>query len=112
QGRTATLRINVDNGMGATVSVYRMPGKTAGAFKTFQATGGPEHFDFTITAEHPQDWYRVEVRGPGEADAAAYQDPANPVDKDVPLRAITSPIFVSTGDFASPASPQLPADQG
>ena len=64
-GASATLRVSVDNGAGATVYVYRMPGRTAGAFKTFQSTGGPEHFDFTITATQAQDWYLVEVRGPG-----------------------------------------------
>lgn len=116
-GAPAKLRVNVQNGIGANVVVYRMPGMSAGAFRTFPITLPAQSFVFDITADQPQDWYRVEVRGPGELSAADYEAfldgrPQEIVEPDPlnQLRALTSPIFISTAGKAIADSPGLPAD--
>ncbi|MGH8453032.1 MAG: CehA/McbA family metallohydrolase, partial [Nevskiales bacterium] len=109
-GNSATLRVRVTNGVGTKVLVYRAPGKSAGAFKTFVPLLADQTFEFPVTADKDQDWYRVEVRGPGELDGADYGKttdcgnnfplgvtecrPQDSLDPDVPnqVRALTSPI--------------------
>ncbi len=118
-GAGAKLRVTVQNGVGAQVLVYRAPGSSGAPFRTFQPAAPTESFEFDITADRAQDWYRVELRGPGPPDAVDQNrfldgDPVGALDPDLTnqLRAITSPIFISTGAKAAPLSPDLPADQG
>ena len=139
-GRTATLRVTVENGAGTTVNVYRAPGYYAGAaaFQSFTPLQPKETFEFTIAGGKAQDWYRVEVRGPGEPDAADYArvtgcgditdfppkpavprlepskcQPQTAADSDPnALRAVTAAIFVSASELAKPESPNLPLDAG
>lgn len=117
-GATARLRVTLKGGAGTTVVVYRMPGVSAGPFATFTPSLLEERFTLDITADRPQDWYRVEVRGPGEISSADYEvlldgDPLGAIEPDPAnqLRALSSPLFIATGAAAQPAS-VLPADAG
>ena len=67
-GTTGTLRIRVQLGVGTTVSLYKSPGKSAGALQTFLPVSPDETFTTAITAGADPSWYYVEVRGPGEVD--------------------------------------------
>jgi hypothetical protein len=80
-GTTGTLRIRVQFGGGTTVSLYKSPGKSAGALRTFMPLLPDETFTIPITAAATASWYYVEVRGPGEPDGLS-GDATNPRPRD------------------------------
>jgi hypothetical protein len=86
-GTAGHLRINVQRAAGMDVLVFRMPGKSAGPFKTFKPTRDDETYSVDVTAGSQPDWYRVEVRG--------LNVPIPPAAQAMELKAAVSPIFVS-----------------
>ncbi|MES2489803.1 MAG: CehA/McbA family metallohydrolase [Pseudomonadota bacterium] len=120
-GTRGKLRITVYNGFGTIVSLYRSPGRAAGAIKTFLPTSiaTNETYLVDITASDQPTWYRVEARGPGlpaAIDTAALSDPLNNVPSTVPLlnelQAVTSPVFIAPRAIEATPEVALPADIG
>lgn len=114
-GTAGTLRLRIENAIGATVRVYRNPGKSAGAmlaeFTPFQAA---QIHEIDISAEAGQTWYYAEARGPGldavnTGDIAAVLNPVNLADARL---AITAPIFLGPSLAAPQGAEPLPADAG
>lgn len=118
-GTKGQLRIHVTNAAGSTVILYKSPGRSAGAMQTFSPTLADETYLVDVAVGFDPAWYRVEVRGvdgPSGIEAGNLRDPdyIKAMTLAVPdqLRAISSPIFISTGPVeATPAIP-LPADSG
>jgi len=103
-GASGQLRIKVKQAAGMQVLLYRSPGRSAGAFKTFTPASDDETFTVDIAAGDQPDWYRVEVRGMGVATATA---PAA-----MELKTIASPIFISPAPVEAKPELLVPADQG
>lgn len=99
-GTLGRLRLRVQQGAGTTISLYKNPGKSAGALETFMPVMPDETFTVDITADDTARWYYAEARGPGEVDAvdtATIDQPtetAQPDSGSDERRAITSPIFI------------------
>lgn len=114
-GATGRLRLRIENAIGATVTLYRNPGKNAGAvvasYTPFQAV---QIHELDITAEDDHSWYYAEARGLGldainTSDLASALNPLNALDARL---AITSPIFIGP-NLAEPRGEQaVPADAG
>lgn len=126
-GAKGRLRVHVQNGLGATVYVYKSPGRSAGEFASFTPLGLDNTFTVDITAEEQPTWYRVEVRGVGQpatVDTNAIKDlPSNPTSLPAllasltqntanALRGVCSPIFIATAPVDAQPEIPLPADQG
>jgi len=129
-GTPFKLRINVQNGFGTTVYLYKSPGRSAGAYATFRPVAPviSMHYDVDVVAEAAPTWYRVEVRGPSVAplSTSGMDDATYLASSDIngngsltdlaprrhKLHALTPPIFIEpTLVEAQPATP-LPADSG
>jgi hypothetical protein len=92
------------------VLLYRKPGRSAGAFRTFTLAGDDETFSVDIEAGAQADWYRAEVRGLGFPTSAAQPLPAaEPV---VELKALVSPVFISPAPVNAAPELAVPADAG
>lgn len=102
-GTTGHLRINVQRASGMQVLVFRKPGKSAGAFKTFTPTRDDETYLVDLTAGAQADWYRVEVRG--------LNTPVPPAAAVMELKAAVSPIFISPAPIEPTPEIPVPAEQ-
>lgn len=122
-GTLGHLHIAVTNGFGNQVLVYRSPGRSAGAFASFRPLSPvpTQEFEIPIVADAEPSWYRVEVRGPGlpaGIDTSVLSDPAKLqqflVQSLLPnqLRAMTSPVFISTGPVQAQPEVTIPSDLG
>lgn len=115
-GAPATLRLRIQRGVGATVTLYRNPGRVAGAVAAeYTPMQLEEIHTLPVRGEATASWYYAELRGPGEVDAVNTADFAaalDPMTVSNARRAITSPVFLDP----TPAVPQpaeaLPADAG
>ena len=114
-GTAGKLRLTIANAIGATVRVYRNPGKNAGAmlaeFTPFQAE---QIHEIDISTEAGATWYYAEARGVGldavnTADIAAVLNPMNLTDARL---AITSPIFLGPSLAVPQGAEPVPADAG
>ena len=114
-GTTGKLRLTITNAIGATVSVYRNPGKNAGAllaeFTPFQMT---QMHEIEIRAEAGPIWFYAEARGFGfdainTGDLAAVLNPANLSNARL---AITAPIFLGPSLAMPQGAEPVPADAG
>lgn len=117
-GTPVHLRVRVQRGIGDTVTLYRAPGRSAGAMQRFVPTKLDQDFDVELAASDMPDWVRAEVRGIGLAagiDLSKLTDPAGLVaqlqlvDQ---LRAIVSPIFIAPVPVAAQPEVPLPAALG
>jgi hypothetical protein len=102
-GTHGHLRIQVQRAAGLQVMIYRRPGRSAGPVKTFVPTHDDETFTFDIIAGEQADWYRAEVRRPGPPEPGIA--PSN-------LKAIVSPIFISSSPVNAQPEVAVPEDQG
>lgn len=122
-GSRGELRIRVEQGTGCRLLVYAAPGRQAGPIADRILLGDPEADTLTlplIVLSSPM-WYRAEVRSLGLAEPSSllFGLLIGPYDFEnlaqellAQLRAMTSPIFVSTAP-ATPLGPFLPpADAG
>lgn len=117
-GTEAELRVRVNGGAGTTVSLYKNPGRAAGAVASFNPVDVESSFSHTITTLASHEYYYVEVRGPGEVDSVdtnSIDDPSytgDPESGSNERRAMTSPIFIGP-TLASPSPDEsVPADAG
>ena len=116
-GTAGKLRVRIQRGTGATVTIYRNPGRTVpeGTFASYQPILPDDRREFDVSASAEQSWYYVEVRGPGPIDAVNTEDLAsalNPLNLLNVRRAMTSPIFIGPM-LAMPQGEQpVPADVG
>jgi hypothetical protein len=63
--------VRIRSGVGTTVLVYAVPGRSAGPIATFQPTIADQTFPVQLSAlTGTHTWYRVEVRSPGAVPAA------------------------------------------
>lgn len=115
-GSVVTLRVQVENGTGSRVIVYRSPGRSVAPLAVLQPVQPSETFTVPVTVPTGPSWYRVEVRRAGGllalSDAPNFPDyrPTDPADQ---LQAATSPVFLHTGTPAVPAPEiALPATTG
>ena len=117
-GTRVHLRVNVQRGIGDTVTLYRAPGRSAGAMQVFRPTRLDQDFDLELEAGDTPDWIRAEVRGIG---LAAGIDPIRLTTLDGltaqlklvdQLRAIVSPIFIAPQPVAAQPEIPLPAATG
>lgn len=117
-GSAGKLRLRVQNGAGTTVSLYKSPGKSAGAFATYTPVMPEEAFIEDISAEAAATWYYAEARGPGEVDAidtAAADQPTELVEPSSGTderRAITTALFIGPSLAVPQPAEALPADSG
>gem|GEM_PF-714262 len=120
-GTPGKLRITVYNGFGTVVTLYRSPGRSAGALKTFLPTSiaVSETYLVDILASDQPSWYRVEARGPGlpaAINTAILSDPINNLPTQLPLlnelQALASPIFISPSAVEAKPEIGVPADIG
>jgi hypothetical protein len=129
-GTPGKLLINVSNGFGHQVLVYKSPGRSAGAYASFTATSLPlvqqvQTFTVDITAEAQPTWYRVEVRGAGapsgidlsqiedlDTDPVAAVEYLASLVLPNQLCAVTAPVYISTAPVEAQPEIPLPADQG
>lgn len=116
-GRKGKLRIGVSNGFGAQLLLYRSPGRSEGPLQTWRPGLFEEHYEVEIEVGAEPEWYRLEARGPGiPAGINSSGLPGNLplLVTEVPetLRAVTSPIFVSTAPMDAQPEIPLPADGG
>lgn len=120
-GTKGKLRITVYNGFGTVVSLYRSPGRAAGALKTFLPTSiaTNETYLVDIAATDQATWYRAEARGPGlpaAIDTATLSDPINNLPSTLPLlnelQAVTSPVFIAPRAVDATPEIALPTDIG
>ncbi|HVT35067.1 MAG TPA: CehA/McbA family metallohydrolase [Nevskiaceae bacterium] len=120
-GSKGRLRVTIANGAGTTVTVYKSPGRAAGAWASFQPlsvlTEQTQLFD--IETDGSDQWYRVEVRGVGQpagVDTSTLSDPvANPPSLQTvtdTLLAVTSPIYIGPAPAAARPAVPIPADSG
>ena len=121
-GTVGKLRVTVTTATGATINVWKNPGKFgAGApFKTSMGTTPTATLVYDITTDDSDAWYYVEVTGIGETDAVNTGIRDNPTGVTQQIvtglasqrRAITTPIFIGPKlAVPNPAVP-LPADVG
>ncbi len=119
-GTSGKLRIKVANAVGTTVLLYKAPGRSAGAFRSYSPTAADFEVVETVAVDANPTWYRVEVRGTGQnsgvdtATLGAIRDgqiPTSTVSADQ-LRAVCSPIFVSNAPVAPSPELAAPADIG
>lgn len=96
-GRTLQLRVRVKNGVDTSVYVFRSPGRAVGPLAVYKASSADQTFLLPVKVPEGASWYRAEVRSPGALPGQG-SDPTLPDQ----LRAATSPIFISTADFAHP----------
>lgn len=99
-GTTVKLRVQATNALGRSLLLYRSPGRSAGAFKTYSPTSLAFEAVETLAVTAEPAWYRVEIR-----------DPATPAGAGM-IRAICSPIFVGTAARSPTPEIALPADRG
>lgn len=117
-GTEATLRIRVNGGAGTTVSLFKNPGRAAGAVATFSPADVESSFTHTITSLASDEYYYVEVRGPGEVDSVdtnSIDDPeytGDPESGSDERRAWTSPIFVGPALATLNPDQAVPIDAG
>jgi hypothetical protein len=104
-GTAGHLRIDVRRSAGLDVFLYRMPGKSAGPFKSFKPKTDDESYIVDITSSDKPDWYRVEVRG------LSTPQPWAPKAVDE-VKAAVSPIFVSPAAVEAKPGTPAPTDQG
>ena len=112
-GRTVTLTVRAQRGVGTTVFLYRSPGRGVAPLLAFQPVLLDETRTVSVTVPAGQSWFRVEARGPGGV-TVPFRDPAAPQsDPANLLQAATSPLFLSTSGpaVARPETP-LPPDSG
>lgn len=106
------LRVRAVNAVGATVLLYKSPGRSAGAFRTFAPDASEVEYLVDVAVEGQPTWYRVEIRGPGQATGVDTNDPTATPDGADQLRAVCSPIFVSSAPVSPMPEFEMPADQG
>ena len=100
-----TLRVRVDNGIGATVLLYHSPGRSAGPIATLLVTQAHAELQLTVTVPHGLSWFRAEARrhvgtsGISDIPAGLDYRPPDPRDQ---LQAATSPVFLYTDHPAVP----------
>ncbi|HSW12344.1 MAG TPA: CehA/McbA family metallohydrolase, partial [Solimonas sp.] len=116
-GTRGKLRIGVRNGIGASVLLYRSPGRSAGALQTFQPTSPNQSYSVDIEVGSEPAWYRLEARGPGlpaGINSSALPGGLPGVIAEIPetLRALSSPIFISTAPVEARPEIPLPVDGG
>ncbi|TJY59926.1 hypothetical protein E4T66_12145 [Sinimarinibacterium sp. CAU 1509] len=116
-GTPGRLRIRIEHGTGTQLLLYKSPGRIAGAYKTYVPLGPDMVYQEDIVAEAEPTWYRLEARGPGGIAAINTNDlPVSLLTllEQVPnqLRAVSAPIFISTGPADPQAEVPIPADQG
>ncbi|MES2683764.1 MAG: CehA/McbA family metallohydrolase [Pseudomonadota bacterium] len=121
-GTAGKLRVTVTMATGATINVWKNPGKFAGAtpFQTLTGTTPTATLIYDITTDDSDAWYYVEVTGVGETDSVntGIRDNPQGVTQQIVTnlanqrRAITAPIFIGPKlAVPNPAVP-LPADVG
>lgn len=103
-GTAGKLRVTVTSATGATVNVWKNPGKFAGGapFKTFAGTTPTATQIYDISSDDTDAWYYVEVLGIGELDSVNTGILDNPLGVTQQIvtgiteqrRAITAPIFI------------------
>ena len=115
-GRPVTLRLRIQRGVGATVTVYRDPGRAAGAVVAqYEPLQLEEIHTLPVTSEPGASWYYAELRGPGEIDAintADFASALDPMNVSNARRAITSPVFLGPVPAVPQPAEALPADAG
>lgn len=115
-GQSGRLRIEIDNGLGARLDIYRNPGRAAGPWQSLNLASLQDAFEIEIEADGSAQWFYAELRGPGELDSVNNDALGNPLvllQPDTGLnerRALSAPIFIGP-DLAQPQPEQaLPAD--
>jgi hypothetical protein len=103
-GTPGHLRISVQRAVGMQVLLYRKPGRSAGAFKTFTPTADDQTYTVDVTSGGQPDWYRVEVRG--------LNTPIPPAAAAMELKAAVSPLFVSPDPVEAQPDVPVPKDSG
>lgn len=115
-GRTVTLRLRIQRGTGANVTLYRNPGRTSGAVAAeYTPMQLEEIHTLPVTGEAGASWYYAELRGPGEVDAintADFASALDPMAVSNARRAITSPVFLGPALAEPKPAEALPADAG
>lgn len=107
-GTKGRLGIRVQRAAGMEVRLYRSPGRSAGAFRTFVAADDDETFAVDVTSGDQPEWYRVEVRGMSVATETADGQATGTME----LKAIASPLFISPAPVEARPELALPADRG
>lgn len=122
-GTPGVLRVHLDQGLGSRLRVYQSPGRSAAPLADVVAAGtiGGEDLLIDIVAGSEPSWYRAEVRSVGLAEPASLLlgTLLGPYDLEnifqellAQLRALSSPIFVSTGPVAPVGDALPPPDAG
>lgn len=116
-GTAGKLRVRIQRGTGATVTIYRNPGRTVpeGTFARYQPLLPDDSREFDVSAGAAQSWYYVEVRGPGPIDAIDTNDLAaalNPLNLLDVRRAMTSPVFIGPTLAVPQGEQPVPVDVG
>lgn len=112
-GSSGKLRLRIQNAIGSTVTLYRNPGKSAGAvvasYTPFQLE---QIHEIDIQAGDSQSWYYAEARGLGfdslnTNDIASIFNPVRLVDA---RQAITAPIFIGPSLASPQPAEAIPAE--
>ncbi|MES2883958.1 MAG: CehA/McbA family metallohydrolase [Pseudomonadota bacterium] len=121
-GTAGKLRVTVTTATGATINVWKNPGKFGGGapFKTSTGTTPTATLVYDITSDDSDAWYYVEVTGVGETDAVNTGIRDNPAGVTQQIvtglasqrRAITTPIFIGPKLAVPNPAVALPADIG
>ncbi|MDP3857490.1 MAG: CehA/McbA family metallohydrolase [Stagnimonas sp.] len=125
-GTAGKLRVVVTQATGATINVWKNPGKFAGGtpFQTSTGTTPTATLVYDISTDDSDAWYYVEVTGVGELDSVNTAIADNPAGVTQEIltgianqrRAITAPIFIgprlAVPDPLIPLPPDLGGDDG
>lgn len=117
KGSKGKLRIGVSNGFGTELLLYRSPGRSEGPLQSYRPGVVPAQYEVEIEVGEEPAWYRLEARGPGipagiNTAALPAGLPLLVVEVLETLRAVTSPIFISTAPVEAQPEIPLPADAG
>ncbi len=118
EGTAGVLRVNVTNGLGATLLIHSSPGGDAGVVASMDITSLDAQFDFPVVTNGQDQWFYAEVRGPGELDSvdtSAQDDPTVLIQLDTGTderRALAAPVFIGPRLASAQGAEPIPADIG
>ncbi|MGB1557361.1 MAG: hypothetical protein ACPHCJ_06210, partial [Oceanococcaceae bacterium] len=117
-GQSGRLRVEVQGALGATVFLYRSPGRSIGPYWSASVDALDFVAEVELQSTERNEWIYAEVRGVGEVDAVPTEALQNPLLLIEPglgtdeRRAITAPLFFGPTLAQPQGADSLPPDQG